>query len=525
MNSKYLFVSPHGLGDNVMLTPALRKFKEKNPDIYIGVAMQERFGKTAIDLLSGLSFVDEVAPILPDPWREGPKNYETLLKEVIDAADKYGVDNQYTNGVFLPTQKQHGHRLHKIFRFETEVGVDFECLEDLQTELSVTSVANRKAKKFLSAYNGKVMLLHNNAGNPPKEFTEEELSKILENFKEYNIIEFGKDVEESDMEFSKALIKNADLVVAIDSVVMHIAGAFKTPLVGLFKSTPVHQAIPLTYNVNILGMNNEATQLQLFPRYRYLVSEIYGYPKFKVDSATIIKSEESTYTSELVNKIVDQDKYKNIQLLAEHHDGPVRMTVEEHGDEAIKFLDTTVKHLPAPSDLPTEVGKARVLDMGCNTGYNTKMLAEKYGMATGIDMNSELIGVAKQNHNDCRVMDIHNMTFKKDSFDLIFAKDILEHSYDPSKVLSKMYKITKSGGWVVAFIPMDGSIDNKPFIDFHMVRGYTPHLWKTTFNDCKEKFKMAGFSDIHIHEYKISDITGKERVFGNYFGIVTARKD
>lgn len=521
---KFLFVSPHGLGDMVMLTPALRKFKEKNSDTYVTVAGLERFGKTLVDLLSGLSFIDEVVTILPDAWRDGPDQYDKNIEEVIKVADQYGKENQYKQGVYLPTARQDGYRLHKIFRFESEVGVNFSCLEDLQTELSVTREANKRAKDFLKGYNGKVLLLHNNAGNPPKEFTNEEIEKISSNFTDYNILEFGKEISYDDMEFSKALIKNADKVVAIDSVVMHIAGAFKTSLVALFKSTPVHQALPLTYNIHVLGLDNEITQLQRVSQYKYLISETYGYPKFETDSPIILEGMLDGSVTDVVSMEIDNSKYKNLQFEVEKHDGPIRMTIEEHGEDAIKFLNVTLNHLPKPEDLPAEVGEARILDMGCNTGYNTKMLGEKYGKATGIDINPELIKASKKNWKQCRVMDIHEMTFKKDTFDLIFAKDVLEHSHDPSKVLNKMFRILKQDGKIVAFIPMDGEVSEKPFVDFHMSRGYTPHLWKTTFEDCKEKFELAGFSDIVIHKYKISDITGKERPFGNHFGIVTAVK-
>ena len=521
---KILFISPHGLGDNVMLTPALRKFKKNNPDAYITVLGLERFGKTLIELLSGLDFIDEVVPILPDPWRDGPENHQKLIEEVLEVSEKYGIENQYERGLFLPTERQEGFRLHKIFRFASEVGVDFNSLEDLQPELFVTKEANKKAKKFLKQFNGETLLLHNKAGNPPKEFTSEEIIKIMANFTKYNIVEFGKDIEENDMEFSKALIKNADLVVAIDSVVMHIAGAFKTPLVALFKSTPAHQAVPLTYNIPLLGVNNEVTQLTNFPKYKYQMAEIYGYPKFDVSSPIILNGISNNQTPEFVNTVFNEEHYKNLQFEVEKHEGPMRMTIEEHGEEAVKFLNVTLNHLPEPEELPSEVGKARVLDMGCNTGYNTKLLAEKYGKATGIDINPELIEAAKKNCKYCRVMDIHKMTFKKNTFDLIFAKDVLEHSHDPNKVLSKMFSILKPNGKVVAFIPMDGIVNNTPFIDLHMTKGYTPHLWKTTFKDCKERFEAAGFSDVEVHEYKISDITGKERVYGNFFGIVTARK-
>lgn len=518
---KILFVVPHGLGDCVMLTPALKKYKETNKHVYVAVLGLERFGKTLTDLLSNLDFIDEVVPILPDPWRDGPDKYQTHLDEVLKVADTYGKNNQFNKGIFLPTNKQDGFRLHKIFRFESEVGVGFSCIDDLQTILHVDKNYTKKAKEFLSSFKKPIALFHNKAGNPPKEFSEEEATNILANFPEYTILEFGKDVPDDDMEFTKAVINEADIIVAIDSVVMHIAGAFKKDLVALFKSTPVHQAIPLTYNVKLMGYSSNVTQLQEYPMYRYAMAEVYGFPTFDIGTPLI---QEGIQDDNSIPKSSTDGNYTQIQYEVEKHDGPIRMTLAEHGDEAIRFFQLVSKHLPNPEDLPSEIGNARVLDMGCNTGYHTKMLAEKYGKSTGIDINPLLIKAAKKNWKHCRTMDMHNMTFKKDTFDFIFAKDVLEHSYDPDKVLSKMYKILKNNGYVLAFIPMDGSVDGNAFVDTDFKHGYTAHSWKSTFDDCVLRFSNAGFKDIKLHKHKVSEVIGRKRALGDDIGIIIARK-
>lgn len=519
---RILIVTPHGLGDNVMLTPALRKYKEKNPNSYITVAGLERFGRTLKNLLSGLPFIDEVVTILPDPWESGPEKYgEKVKNEVLPIADKYGGENQYTKGIFLPTNKQEGHRLHKIFRFESEVGVSFNCIEDLQTELHVSESYIEKADKFLSSYKRPIALFHNDAGNPPKEFKEDEVDEILSNFQEYSILEFGKDIAYDDMEFSKSVIRQADLVVAIDSIVMHIAGAFKKELVALFKSTPAHQALPLTYNVQCLGYTNEVTQLELFPKYRYMVSEIYGFPKFSVGDPIIIEGER-----EKKDFSFNYDKYKKMQFEVEEYEGEPRLTLEAHGDEAIKFFKEVEKYLPNENSL----SDGAILDVGGNTGYHSKMLSEKYNReVTMIDINPELVKIARKNcegyNVKCKTMDIHDMKLKNKSFSFIFAKDVLEHSYDPDKVLSKMFKLLCDNGVLLAFIPFDGSARDVPSIDLNLVDGYKAHPWKTTFKDCETRFRLAGFNDVTIHKLNISDITGRKRQFGDEAGIVIVRKN
>ena len=519
---KILFVVPHGLGDHVVLTPALRKYKKENPQAYITVAGLERFGKTLKQLLSNLSFIDEVITILPDPWKDGPSKYETNLDEVLKVADEYGKQYQYTQGVFLPTNRQEGYRLHKIFRFETEVGVSFSCIEDLIPELSVTEESIKEARRILKDSGEKTILFHNNAGNPPKEFEGEELDKLLDNFKEYKILEFGKDIPLDNMELSKALIKEAKLVVAIDSVVMHIAGAFQTPLVALFKNTPVHQALPMHYNVRVLGYDTEITQIQNTPKYRYLISEMYGFPKFKIDNPVILLGDVDD--KELTKKDFDYNRYKKLQLEVEKHEGTPRIELEDYGENAVKFFKEVEKYLPKPEELP----EGLILDMGGATGYHSKMLSEKYNKKVKmIDINPELISIAKKNckeHNViCTVMDANNITFKNNKYSFIFAKDIVEHFYDPPKAIKKIYKLLKNKGIILVFMPLDGSNDNTNIVDLSMSKGYNVHTWKATYTSVQEEFKKVGFK-IEAHKVKISDITGDVRQFGNDAIILIGRK-
>lgn len=516
---KILFVNANGLGDHIMCTPALKKFKELNPDTYIAVAGQKRFGKTLKSLLSGLPYIDEVITILPDPWEDGVQHYQRkLYEEVVKVADEYGAKNQFHQGVLLPTAKQDGYRLHKIFRFESEVGVSFTSMEDLQTEVNVQNEYIIKAEAFLSKYQRPIALVHNDAGNPPKEFTDEELNNMLANFKEYTIVEFGKDIDYEDMEFTKAVIQCADLIIAIDSVVMHIAGALQKPLVALFKSTPAHQAIPLTYNITCYGFDNEITQLSKVPEYKYKISEVFGLPEFKVDDDVIIQKGLGSSDGSGFN----YEKYKQIQFDVEKYDGEPRLTLEAHGEEAVKFYKEVEKYLP------DELIEGDILDVGGNHGYHSKTLSKKYNRHVDlIDINPDIVKVAIDNCKDfdvsCNVMDINDIKLKNASYSLIFAKDILEHVIDPDKVIKKLYKLLKDGGSALIFMPLDGSATGVESIDLGLSDGYCPHMWKSTYKSCVDRFEKAGFK-VESHKLLISDITGRERPFGNEAIILIGKK-
>ncbi|NOY53535.1 MAG: glycosyltransferase [Deltaproteobacteria bacterium] len=274
---KVLLVSWHGLGDNVMLTPALRKFKERNPETEITLLGLKRFGKTLRELLSGLPFIDEILPILPDAWNDFT-DYGGGVQAVCAEAESYAKENGFDRMILLPTERKPGYRLHKIFRFAEELGVDFEKLEELQTILTVAKEAREKADSFLRGLPKPVVVLHTKAGNSPKTLNPDQVEEVLRRFPDGTILEFGRKsnersvmIPENDMEFSKALIQRADRIVAIDSVVMHIAGALCRPLTAIFTTTPVQQAVPITMPVEIVGEVNERTRID---QWSHLLDEI-----------------------------------------------------------------------------------------------------------------------------------------------------------------------------------------------------------------------------------------------------------
>ena len=286
--TRVLFVAWHGLGDNVMLTPALRKYKEQHPDHYIAVAGLRRFGKTLQQLLSGLPFVDQVIAELPDAWNDF-NDYQAGVRAVIKKGEEIARAQGFDRIIILPTRRQQGYRLHKIFRFGDEVGVRFEHLEDLQTELAVSPEAEKRVEQFIKSYSRPILVLHTKAGNNPKTLSPQVAEEVVKLYKDYTVFEFGRKstsrsilIAEDDMEFTKALIKKADMVVAIDSVVMHIAGAFCKPLLAIFTATPVHQAAPITYEIKLYGVDNEVTQLSRWGAYRNEIIKLYRAKNEKI---------------------------------------------------------------------------------------------------------------------------------------------------------------------------------------------------------------------------------------------------
>lgn len=254
---RVLFVSWHGLGDNVMITPALRKLKEDNPDIFIGLTGLSRFGRVLEELLEGLPFIDAIHPVLPDAWTDFA-SYREGVEAIKEKAGQLVVQFGYDRMVLLPCEGKQ-ELGHKVLRFAGEVGVCMEKKGDLMTELNVSAASKLRARGFLEKYARPWLVLHTKAGNTAKSLPPDITRALLRRFSVYTVFEFGESsvegcivLPENDMLLSKAIISEADFVLAIDSVVMHIAGALGKETMAIFTMTPVHQALPLTAPVKLV---------------------------------------------------------------------------------------------------------------------------------------------------------------------------------------------------------------------------------------------------------------------------------
>ena len=54
-------------------------------------------------------------------------------------------------------------------------------------------------------------------------------------------------------------------------------------------------------------------------------------------------------------------------------------------------------------------------------------------------------------------MDVHEIPFKDNTFDVVICNHVLEHVDDADKVMSEFYRVMKSGGWGIFQVPIDQS--------------------------------------------------------------------
>lgn len=137
-----------------------------------------------------------------------------------------------------------------------------------------------------------------------------------------------------------------------------------------------------------------------------------------------------------------------------------------------------------------EKTKGSILDIGCADGTFTNVILDKSkaDKIVGIDVLKGSIDWAskhwiKKKRITFRLGDAHNLKFKNDSFDAVFALEVLEHVFEPVVVLKEIYRVLKKNGYAIFLVPSESMLFRIVWFFWGFYRG---RIWKET----------------HIHAYR-----------------------
>lgn len=97
-----------------------------------------------------------------------------------------------------------------------------------------------------------------------------------------------------------------------------------------------------------------------------------------------------------------------------------------------------------------ENGGALILDAGCGTGANLKMLA-KYGRAVGVDLSADAVGFVKMGFGNVARANLIRLPFPDCSFDVVTSIDVLYHQWvqNDSVAVAELARVMKPGGALI----------------------------------------------------------------------------
>ena len=117
---------------------------------------------------------------------------------------------------------------------------------------------------------------------------------------------------------------------------------------------------------------------------------------------------------------------------------------------------------------------AIVLDYGCGTGTVAIKIADNVKKIHGIDISSKMIDAAKRKASERKIENIDfaqatifDERYKRESFDVILACNVLHCLEDAQKAMNRMNELLKPGGLVISVTPCSG--EKKSLINFLLI--------------------------------------------------------
>ncbi|NOX42947.1 MAG: class I SAM-dependent methyltransferase [Gammaproteobacteria bacterium] len=99
-------------------------------------------------------------------------------------------------------------------------------------------------------------------------------------------------------------------------------------------------------------------------------------------------------------------------------------------------------------------GVRHIVEIGCGTGGNLRLLGEYADKVTGVDVSSDAIEYAKERVNgDMLLGDYHVLKDKWHDVDVVLLADVLEHIEDDTGFLGDIIESLKPGTLIIITVP------------------------------------------------------------------------
>lgn len=92
----------------------------------------------------------------------------------------------------------------------------------------------------------------------------------------------------------------------------------------------------------------------------------------------------------------------------------------------------------------------RILDLGCATGWMTKLLSE-FGSAEGVDLSETAIAIAKSQYPEIQFTagDIYEISLTSDPVDVVVCQEVIAHVGDQPLLVRRIAEVIKPEGYLI----------------------------------------------------------------------------
>jgi SAM-dependent methyltransferase len=140
-----------------------------------------------------------------------------------------------------------------------------------------------------------------------------------------------------------------------------------------------------------------------------------------------------------------------------------------------------------------------LLDMGCNSGSFLAFMRSAFWKLHGIEMSAEGARTAEARSGaQVFVGDILDAPFPPESFDVITCFDVLEHVYDPRRVMARVGEWLKPGGIFYVLVPNVDSAEARVFGSYWHGLELPRHLFHYSPASLRSLAESAGLQVVSL---------------------------
>ncbi len=91
----------------------------------------------------------------------------------------------------------------------------------------------------------------------------------------------------------------------------------------------------------------------------------------------------------------------------------------------------------------------KVLEIGCGTGADLLQFAKHGAIATGVDVTTRHVDLARERLEGLAVIhqgDMRHLPFEDESFDYVYSHGVLHHCEQPEQAVREMFRVLRPGG-------------------------------------------------------------------------------